>query len=209
MATNKAPSPDGFIIEFYIKYWPLIGSDYTQMVHDAIQRGYFPQGVNKGLLALLHKGNATDDLANWRPISLLNVAYKIMANALQRRLQPLLSEVISPDQTAFVPNRYILDNVLVLQESIAWAQETEQDMALFKLDFKKAYDTVHLPGLLRIMQAFGIPGHFLHMVQLLFTGTSAFVGLNGRESEVFEVQRGVRKGCPPAPYLFSICRRNS
>jgi hypothetical protein len=78
MATNKAPGPDGFIIEFYTKFWPLIGSDYTQMVHEGIQRGHFPQGMNKGLLALLHKGNATDDLANWRPISLLNVAYKIM-----------------------------------------------------------------------------------------------------------------------------------
>jgi hypothetical protein len=151
---------------------------------------------------LLHKGNATDDLTNWRPISLLNVAYKIVAKALQRRLQPLLSEVISPDQTTFLPNRYILDNVLVLHESIAWAQETEQDMALFKLDFCKAYDTVHLSGLFKIMQTFGIPEHFLRMVQVLFSGATSSVNLNGGNSEVFDVQRGVRQGCPLAPYLF-------
>jgi hypothetical protein len=160
---NKSPGPDGLIVEFYTKFWNLIRHDYTKMVQESIQQGHFPHRVNKGLIALIHKGNAIDDLGNWRPISLLNVAYKIMAKALQRRLQPLLSKVISPDQTAFLPYRYILDNVLVLHESIAWAHELEQDMALFKLDFCKAYDTVHLPSLFQIMRAFGVPELFLQM----------------------------------------------
>jgi hypothetical protein len=163
MVPNKSPGPDGLIVEFYTKFWNLIRHDYTKMVQESIQQGHFPHRVNKGLIALIHKGNAIDDLGNWRPISLLNVAYKIMAKALQRRLQPLLSKVISPDQTAFLPYRYILDNVLVLHESIAWAHELEQDMALFKLDFCKAYDTVHLPSLFQIMRAFGVPELFLQM----------------------------------------------
>jgi hypothetical protein len=83
MVSKKSPGPDGFIIEFYMKFWPLIGHEYTQMVQASIQRGQFPPKVNKGLISLLQKDNATDDLTNWRPISLLNVAYKIVAKALQ------------------------------------------------------------------------------------------------------------------------------
>jgi hypothetical protein len=147
MATNKSPRPDGVIIEFYTKFWHLIGTNYTRMVQDSIQRGQFPPGVTHGLIALLHKGNDVEDLSNWRPISLLNVAYKITAKALQRRLQSLLVDVISVDKTTFLPNRHILDNVLVLHESVVWALESDQDMELFKLDLKKAYDTIHLPGL--------------------------------------------------------------
>jgi hypothetical protein len=102
-----------------------------------------------------------------------------------------------------LPNRYILDNVLVLH---AWAQETEQDMALFKLDFRKAYDMVHLPNMFWIIQAFGIPDSFLRMVQMLFARTTSSVCLQGGESESFVVERGIRQGCPLAPYLFIFVR---
>lgn len=150
MAIEKFPRRDEVIIEFYTKFWHLIGQDYTRMMHDSIQKGHFSPGVTRGLIALLHKSNKLDDLSNWRPMSLLNIAYKITAKALQRQLQPMLSNIISSDQTAFLPNRHILDNVVVLHESIAWAQESGQDMALFKLDFQKAFDIVHLPSLFRI-----------------------------------------------------------
>ena len=202
MAKGKCPGPDGFLVEFYTTYWYLIGTDFTNMIQKSIQQGTLPPGVNRGLIALLHKGGDREELANWRPISLLNVAYKIMAKALQKRLQPFLSDVISTEQTAFLPSRYILDNVLIQHEIIQWAKESDQDMILLNLDFKKAYDTVHLPFLFQVMEALGIPPLFLRMVQTLFVNAEASVGVNGSESSSFPVLRGVRQGCPLAPYLF-------
>jgi hypothetical protein len=61
--------------------------------------------MNHGLITLLPKGGDTEALGNWRPITLLNVSYKILAKALQRRLQFLLPNVISDDQSAFLPLR--------------------------------------------------------------------------------------------------------
>jgi hypothetical protein len=69
--------------------------------------------MNNGLITLLHKGGNRKNLGNWRPITLLNIAYKILAKALQHKLQLLLPKVISEDQSAFLPLRYILDNILV------------------------------------------------------------------------------------------------
>jgi hypothetical protein len=69
----------------------------------------------------------------------------------------LLPEVISEDQSAFLPLRYILEIVLVTHETIQWACKSEQEMVLLKLDFRKAYDTVSHPFLFRVMAALGIP----------------------------------------------------
>jgi hypothetical protein len=90
------------------------------MVQHSITQGHLPKGMNDGLIALLHKGGTTEELTNYRPITLLNVSYKIVAKALQQRLQPSLPDLINEDQTAFLPLCYILDNVLVQAEMIQW-----------------------------------------------------------------------------------------
>ena len=60
-------------------------------------------GVTKGHIVLIPKEGDTQDLNYWRPITLLMSSYKVYAKALQLRLQPMLSDVISPEQTVFYP----------------------------------------------------------------------------------------------------------
>jgi hypothetical protein len=79
-----------------------------------------------------------------------------------------------------------------------------EDLALFKLDFKMAYDTIHLPGLFRILYAFGILDHFLRLVKMLFIGAEASVCINGGELDFFLVQRGIMQGYLLASYLFLV-----
>lgn len=79
---------------------------------------------------------------NWRPSTLLTVIYKVFVKTLQRWLQPMLSDTISPKQTAFLPLRFILDNIILTQETLHWANTSRQPKAFLKLDFSKAYDKV-------------------------------------------------------------------
>jgi hypothetical protein len=103
MQVGKLPGPDGLMLEFYKLYWELIGAEYHSMVMDSVRTGCFPSGVTSGMLALLHKGGERKLLlTNWKPITLLNLSYKIYAKALQLRLQPVLMEIISSDQSAFL-----------------------------------------------------------------------------------------------------------
>jgi hypothetical protein len=60
------------------------------------------------------------------------------------RLQPALMELISLDQSAFLPMRFILDNIFLTQETITYAKQTHQPLLFLKLDFSKAYDKVDL-----------------------------------------------------------------
>jgi hypothetical protein len=107
MAGGKSPGPDSITTELYKCMWPVIGGEYLNMLQESLDRGALPAEVKEGLIALLHKGGGRNTLNNWRPIMLLNVSYKVFAKALQKRLQPVLMELVSHDQSAFLPIRYI------------------------------------------------------------------------------------------------------
>jgi hypothetical protein len=113
MAIGRSLGSDGVLTEFYSKFWDTIGEDFTHMIHQAIQDWRLPPGMMWGLIALLPKDGNREYLSNWRPITLLNSSYKILAKVLQIRLQVLLPDIIHDDQSAFLPLRFILDNVLI------------------------------------------------------------------------------------------------
>ena len=80
--------------------------------------------MTEGLIVLLHKKGQCNTLNNWRPITLLNMSYKIFAKALQVHLQLVLMELISPDQSTFLLMRYILDNIFLTQQTISHAKQS-------------------------------------------------------------------------------------
>jgi len=90
MANGKSPGPNGIITEFFKRFWDLIGDEFFDMVRHSIEQGKLPPGMTSRTITLLFKTGDKADLANWRPITLLNVSYKIVAKALQIRLQQTL-----------------------------------------------------------------------------------------------------------------------
>ena len=204
MSPGKSPGPDGIVLEFYKIFWNLLGTEFIAMINESVREGRLPPGVTQGMIVLLHKGGNRQALTNWRPITLLNLGYKIYAKALQLRLQLVLMEVISPDQSAFLPLRFILDNLLITQETMAWAEASNQSMIFLKLDFLKAYDMVDWQCMYKILEKLGFPQVFISMISLLFQDTSTCVKLNGELSPYFPIQRGIRQSCPLAPYLFIL-----
>jgi hypothetical protein len=131
------------------------------MVKKNIEEKKLYEGVTKGLICLIPKEGNAKDFNYWRPITLLTVSYKIFAKALQIRLQPMLRDVISPEQTAFLPLRFILDNIVLTQETIHWARTSRQPSIFLKLDFSKAYDKVSWRFLFQAMKALNISEKFI------------------------------------------------
>jgi hypothetical protein len=113
-------------------------------------------------------------------------------------------EIISPDQLAFLPMHFILDNLFLTQETIHYARHSTQPLMFLKLDFSKAYNQVDLSFFYSAMSLMGFPEAFISMTKLLFTGAKASISVNGRCTPHFPANQGVRQGCPLATYLFLI-----
>ena len=204
MAKRKAPGYDGIPIEFFQKFWPTIGQDFHRMIITSIEEGKLHDGITKGVISLIPKEGDNKDLNYWRPIILLTVSYKIFAKILQLRLQPMFRDVISPEQTAFLPLGFILDNIVLTQETLHWARQSKQPSVFLKLNFSKAYDKVSWRFLFHTMKTMHMSENFISWVKLFFEDATAAVNLNGSPGNSFKIKRGVRQGCPLAPYLFLI-----
>ena len=181
-----------------------MGEEFGLMVQQSIEQERLPNGMTRGTIVLLPKGGDRQHLTNWRLITLLNTSYKIVAKALQLWLQNVLVDVISPKQSAFLPRRYILDNVLLQAETIAWAKQSQQDLIFLKLDFQKAHNSISWEFLFQVMVKLNMPKYFVQATKLLFRDARASVCINNCLTETLPIQHGLRQGCPVAPFLFLI-----
>ena len=112
--------------------------------------------------------------------------------------------MISPEQTVFLPLRYILDNIVLIHETLHWTKTSRQPSVFLKLDFAKAYNKVSWRVLFHAMRSMGIHEQFVGWVQLFFGNTTAVVNLNGNPGKEFKIENGVKQGCLLSPYIFLI-----
>ena len=120
----------------------------------------------------------TDVLNNLRPVTLLNVDYKIATKVIANRLAKVLPDIISSNQTGYVKNRYIGENVRVISVVIdsTKAKQT-QGTALF-LDFKKAFDSIEWEYLYKVLDVFNFKQDFKRWVKVFYTDISSCVAKN-------------------------------
>ena len=118
MAPLTAPGSDGMSPIFYKSFWHIVGGDVTNAVLTALNSGFVPKSLNHTLIALIPKIKDPKKVSDFRPISLCNVVYKLIAQVLVNRLKMILPYVVSDSQSAFLSGRLITDNVLVAFETL-------------------------------------------------------------------------------------------
>ena len=137
-------------------------------------------------------------------LSLLNTDYKILTKAIAKRLEKVLPKVINPDQTGYIKNRYIGENIRLISDIMTYTEEKNiPGIALF-IDFKKAFDTIEWEFINRCLQAFNFGPDIQTWVKILYNNVSSCIVNNGFASEFFPLERGVRQGCPLSGLLFVI-----
>jgi ribonuclease HI/exonuclease III len=217
-ANYKAPGLNGICYELWkqlsSRFDSLRDSDVppfdiiaclTKVYNDIELHGVAPntQFTASWMCPLYKKGDRAD-IANYRPISLLNTDYKIFTKSLTLRFGKLLPKMVHPDQAGFVPGRHIYDHVWLTKFVIELAELDERDGAIVALDQEKAYDKIKHDYLWRVLEAFNLPRQFISTVQALYSDAKTSVMINGILSEPYHVIRGVRQGDALSCGLFDL-----
>ena len=151
MKSDKSPGSDGLPAEFYNFFWDEIGEAIVEVLNFCFNRGLLTESTRLAIISLLYKKGDIELLKNWRPISLLNVDYKIGLKAFANRLQLILPSILNSDQTCSVPGRSIFENLMLARDSIDYCQEKKLPLALIKIGQEKAFDRVNWDFLLKAL----------------------------------------------------------
>ena len=105
---GKSPGEDGFTWEFYNCFFDLLGQDLVDSFKALYRAGEMPPSQRRGVITFIPKEDSDlSTLANWHPITLLDIDNKITSKAITERLEKVLSLLINPDQTGLIKGRNI------------------------------------------------------------------------------------------------------
>lgn len=202
MQNGKSPGLDGLPAEFYKLFFPLFGDFLVKMYNEHP----LSPSQSHSLITLLSKDpEKAQTIDNWRPISLLNVDYKIMSKALSNRLQKIINRIVHPDQTCAVTGRTIFDNLHLLRNTFDYCKQRSIPCIALAFDQSKAFDRINHRFLMYVIRKMGFGPFFENSIAKLYTDIYSSVIINACVTEPFPVTRSVRQGCGLSPGLFGLC----
>ncbi|XP_024172006.1 uncharacterized protein LOC112178017 [Rosa chinensis] len=208
MHPSKAPGPDGFSPAFYQQFWDVVGSDVVEAVRQFLNSENLLKQINCTWVTLIPKVKNPEFVHQLRPISLCNVIYNIGSKVLANRLKPLLDDIISQQQSAFVPGRLISDNSLLafeISHCLKRRRRGNVGFCALKLDMSKAYDRVEWDFLEAVLDKLGFGATWIRWTMACVSTVSYSFLVNGDPCGNISPSRGLRQGDAISPYLFLLC----
>ena len=129
-------------------------------------------------------------IRNWRPISLLNLDYKIAAKSIATRITKVLSKLIHHNQSGFIKGRYIGESIRIIEDVMEFTKRKDIEGLLISVDFEKAFNSLEICYLLKVLQIFNFGPNLIHWVKTFYNNITSCVMFNGLSSGYFRVAFG-------------------
>ena len=158
-------------------------------INECFEKGEMSSSQKQAIITLIEKkGKDRSFLENWRPISLVNVDTKIMTKAIASRIKNVLPDIIHPNQTGYVKDRFIGETIRSIYDVMdLTGKENIPGLMLF-IDFQKAFDSVEWDFLFKCLEAFNFGPDFLHCVKVFYKNIHSCILNNGMTSSFFTLE---------------------
>ena len=168
--------------------------------------GKFSIIQRQGIITCIPKGDKPRHfLKNWRPITLLNVIYKIASGCIANRLKSVLPKLISSDQTGFISGRYIGENTRLIYDIMDHVDKEYIPGLLLIVDFEKAFDSISWEFIADVLDFFNFGPSIKKWISVLYNDILSAIIQSGFLSDFFSIGRGCRQGDPSSSYIFLLC----
>lgn len=193
MGSWKAPGPNRYQPGFIKNTWDIIGHDVHQFVQGVIKGKEVSNEAASALLVLVPKETKLSMLKNFRPVSLCNVSVKLVTMVLANRLKMFLKDLVSSNQSSFIPRRQSLDNVVICQEIVHTLKHTIKKRGMvLKIDLEKTYDMMEWDFVEETLRDAYLPTKISDAIMNLICKSSCRLLWNGEETKVIKSSRGFR-----------------
>ena len=191
------PGEDGFTVEFYKFFFELLGHNLVESFNGAHEANELSISQRRGIIAFIPKEDCSLlDLSNWQRITLLNVDCKIATKAIAKRIEALLPKLINSDQTSFIKGLII--------DIMEYTKTHNIPGILVSLDFRKAFDSLEWPFIMRTLDVFNFGTSIQKWVSTFYANIESAAFNKGFLTNRFRLSRGVHQGCPLSLYLFIL-----
>ena len=171
MKNNKSPGSTGFTAEFFKFFWKDLGYFVVKSLNYGFERGELSTTQKEGIITCIPKGNKSKKyIKNWRPISLLNISYKIGSGCIANRIKKVLPSVIDLDQTGFMSDRFTGDNIRLIYDTLNFSNVQKQRGLLLLIDFEKAFDSVAWSFIEKTLSYYNFKHDIIHWIKTFYKG---------------------------------------
>lgn len=202
---HKNPGSDGFTAEWYKSFKEQLIPKLCQICNGTLKKGEIPVSCKQAIISVIPKeGKDSLGWKQFRPISVLNLDYKIYMSVLARRIEKLLPSLIHLDQTGFVHERQTQDSLRRTLHIMWYIKQNRTQATLMGLDAEKVFDSVRWTFLYKVLDKFGFPHTLIEALKAVYNNPTARIKINGSLSNSFILERSCRQGCPCSPLLFAL-----
>ena len=204
LKSNKSPGSDGIVAELLKAGSDVIAEVLYKIIFRIWTEERMPQEWHEGIICPIHKKGDRLECRNYRGITLLNVAYKILSNIICDRIKPYAEEVLGEYQCGFRPNRSTINQIFNLRQILEKTTEFGIDTYHLFIDFKAAYDSILRGKLYQAMNQMKVPKKLIDITKMTMSKVVCAVKIQNSVSRKFETERGLRQGDALACLLFNI-----